>query len=187
MRRLCLLLVAAALLSPASLSAQNVLLRELAKEDQDYRTGQDVRRTDQERLKLVIAAVGSGEVKTDEDRFNAAIVLQHTGIRSCGDEMISLSADNYLLAHHLAKTAFEGGYTRARNLVAQTIDRHLSLTEGYQRYGTNRFINHATGREELAPIDRTVPDSERAKYGVPPLAELLKQFPEAAKKAPIKK
>jgi hypothetical protein len=33
-----------------------------------------------------------------------------------------------------------------------------------------------SGREELVPIDRKTSDAERDKYGVPPLAELLKTF-----------
>ncbi len=74
-------------------------------------------------------------------------------------------------------------------LVAATMDRYLAFTEGYQKYGTNFVFNQKTGKEELVPIDRNVPDSERARYGVPPLAELLKQFPEhsAPKKPDAKK
>jgi len=45
-------------------------------------------------------------------------------------------------------------------------------------YGTNRVINQTTGKEELIPVDRSVPDSERAKFGIPPLAELLKEYTE---------
>jgi len=56
------------------------------------------------------------------------------------------------------------------------------MTEGYQKYGTNRVINQATGEEELAYIDRATTDAERATYGVAPLAELLRQFREAPRK-----
>jgi hypothetical protein len=66
--------------------------------------------------------------------------------------------------------------------LAASFDRYLSFTEGYQKYGTNRVINQETGNEEWVPIDRKTPDSERAKYGVPPLAVLLKQYPEQAPK-----
>ncbi len=97
--------------------------------------------------------------------------------------MAAISPDNYLLAHYLAKSAFEAGHGEGRLLVAQTIDRYLSMAEGYQKYGTNRFINQSSGREELAPVDRSTSDSERARYGVAPLAELLNQFPEAERKA----
>src|SRR5204862_6402323 len=40
------------------------------------------------------------------------------------------------------------------------------------------ILNQETGKEEWVPIDRNVSDSERAKYGVLPLAELLKRYPE---------
>jgi hypothetical protein len=96
----------------------------------------------------------------------------------CEGRIISKGAYNYLLGHYLAKEAYEGGFQPAQLLVAQSIDRYMSMTEGRQKYGTNRFINQKTGKEEWTPIDRSVPDSERAKYGVPPLAELLKQWPE---------
>lgn len=58
----------------------------------------------------------------------------------------------------------------------------MGCTDGYQKYGTNRFINQRTGNEELAPIDRQTTDEERAQYGVPPLAQLLKLYPESARR-----
>jgi hypothetical protein len=161
---------------------QNLLLRELATEDQDYRRGKKVTRTDEDRIKIVLAQIAQGAVKIPEDQANAAIVLQHTGLAYCEKQIVGKSPDNYLLAHYLAKSAFEDGYKEARFLVAQTLDRYLSFTEGTQKYGTNRVINPKTGKEEWVPIDRQTTDSERTKYGVPPLAKLLKQFPEQARK-----
>ena len=163
---------------------QNLLLRELAKEDQDSRTGKEIVRTDAERVKIVLAQISQGALKIPEDNFNAALVLQHTGLTFCEKRLISKSPDNYLLAHYLFKNAFEAGYKDARILVAASIDRYLSFTEGYQKYGTNRLTNQETGKEELVPIDRNTPDSERAKYGVPPLSELLKRYPEQAPRKP---
>jgi hypothetical protein len=165
-------------------SSSSALLRELAREDQASRRGTTVARSDDDRIRLVLGELGQGRVITAEDKTNAALVLQHTGMTFCGEKLIGKSPDNYLLAHHLANAAFEAGDQNARHLVAQTLDRYLSMTAGYQKYGTNRFINQQTGREELSPIDRNTTDAERAKYGVPPLAELLKQFPEASRKAP---
>ena len=163
---------------------QNQLLRELAKEDQDSRRGKEVARTDEERVKIVLSVIGQGELKTPEDKFNAALVLDHTPFTYCEKRLVSTSPGNYLLAHHLFKSAFEAGYKDARYLIAASIDRYLSMTEGYQKYGTNRMINQETGKEELVPIDRKTPDSERARYGVPPLAELLKRYPEQPPKKP---
>lgn len=159
---------------------QNRLLRELAKEDQAFRNGKKVTRTDQDRIKIVLALISENALKVPEDKFNAALVLQHTGLTFCDKRLVSFSPDNYLLAHHLFKSAFEAGYKHARYFVAASIDRYLSFTEGYQKYGTNRVNNQETGKEELVPIDRKTSDSERAKYGVPPLSELLKQYPEQA-------
>lgn len=157
---------------------QSPLLRELAQEDQATRTGKQVSRTDEERQKLVLALIGKGLLKGPEDQLNAALVLQHTGLTFCEKRLVSLSPDNYLLAHYLAKSAFEGGMKDAGWLVAATLDRYLSYTVGHQKYGTQRVINQVNGKEELVPIDRKTTDEERAQYGVPPLATLLKQYSE---------
>lgn len=168
--------------SAAAVWGQNPILQLLVKEDQGSRSGEKISRTDEERIRAVLAEVGKGAVKTPEDKFNAALVLQHTPMTFCDNRLVSLSPDNYLLAHYLFLSAFENGYKDAGYLVACSIDRYLSTTEGVQRFGTNRVINQETGKEELVPIDRKTNDSERAKYGVPALSVLLKQFPEQIKK-----
>src|ERR1044072_8492322 len=93
------------LLAVSDSQGQNPLLRDLAKEDQDARTGKKVARTDEERIKIVLAEIGQGNLKVPEDRFNAALVLQHTGLTFCDKRLVSASADNYLLAHYLFKSA----------------------------------------------------------------------------------
>jgi hypothetical protein len=163
---------------------QNQLLRQLAKEDQDSRSGKEITRTDEERVEIVLPIIARGELKTPEDKYNAALVLQHTPLTFCEKRLVSTNPDNYLLAHHLFQSAYAGGYKDARYLIAASIDRYLSMTKGYQKYGTNRMNNQETGKEEWVPIDRNTPDSERAKYGVLPLVELLKRFPEQPPKKP---
>jgi hypothetical protein len=165
---------------------QTPLLRQLAKEDTDSRTGKTIERTDDERVKIVLELVAKGALKGPEDQFDAALVLQHTTLLTCGDRLVSRSVDNYLIAHYLFISSYEGGYKDALYLIAASLDRYLWLTDGYQKYGTQRAFNQVTGKDELVPIDRKTTDSERAKYGVPPLAELLKQYPEQApeKKTP---
>jgi hypothetical protein len=171
-----------ALVFASATLAQTPLLKQLAKEDTDSRTGKTVARTDDERARIVLELIGKGALKGPEDQFDAALVLQHTSLTFCGEKLVSRSADNYLLAHYLFISAYEGGYKDARYLIAASMDRYLSFTEGYQKYGTNREFNQVTGKEELVPIDRKTTDSERAKYGVPPLVELLKQYPEQPSK-----
>ncbi len=165
--------------TPPQVPSDNPVLTELAREDQENQMGKKMTRRDQDRVVLVLEQIGANKVSTAADRFHAAIVLQHSPMMFRNDSLMGVSPDNYLLAHHLAKAAFDDGYPAAKELVAQSIDRYLSLTTGVQKYGTNRFINQKTGREELAPIDRATTDAERARYGVPPLAELLKRYPEA--------
>jgi len=161
-------------------SGQNKLLQELAQEDQDARSGKTVARTEEERIKIVLSLIGQSELKVPEDKFNAALILQRTGVTYCEKRLVSISPYNYLLAHYLFTSAFEGGYKEAAYLVAASIDRYLTFTQGYQKYGTNRIFNQETGKEELVPVDRKTSDSERAKYGVPSLSELLKRYPEQA-------
>ena len=164
--------------------ASNPALASLAREDQAEQRGATVEHTSQQRVELVLAELANGRVVTPEDEFRAALVLDHSPMTFRNDQLAAKSPNDYLLGHYLARRAFERGYPPAGLLSAQTIDRFLSMTQGYQKYGTNRFINQATGAEELAPIDRSVTDEERSRYGVPPLAELLKRYPEAPRRKP---
>ena len=165
------------LIFSGSVIAQNNELKSLAEEDQIVRTGTKVTRTDEDRRKLVLQLIAMGKMNTSEDKFNAALVLQHTGLKFCDGNLVSSSPENYLLAHYLFKASLED----ARYFVAASIDRYLSFTEGYQRYGTSRVINQETGKEELVPIDRKTTDQERKKYGVPSLKQSLAQYPEQDK------
>lgn len=158
--------------------ADNLELSQLAAEDQAVRTGSNDPQSDDARREHVLRIIATGGAVTAQDKFNAALVLQHTGLTFCEGQLKSLSAENYLLAHFLFKEAMHGGIKDATYLAAASIDRYLSFSKGYQRYGTNRVIDQATGREMLVPIDRSVTDEDRALYGVPPLHELLKQYPE---------
>ena len=157
-----LMFILCASLTMIEAHGQNQLLRELAKEDQDSRSGKTVIRTDEERVKLVLSQIELGEVKVQEDKFNAALVLDHTPFTYCEKRLVSISPDNYLLAHHLFKSAFEAGYKDARYLIAASIDRYLSMTQGYQKYGTNRINNQETGKEEWGP-DRSKNPRQRAR------------------------
>ena len=159
-------------------ATSNALLDELGREDVASRTGHEVKRSDQDRINLVFGEIAGGRVQTPQDKFNAALILDHSPMTFRDNKLVALSPDNYLLGHELANSAFEAGYGDAKVLVAQTLDRYLSMTTGCQKYGTNRFINQANGAEELAPVDRKTTDQERARYGVPPLDTLLHQYRE---------
>ncbi len=156
----------------------NAFLNELAGEDQAYIEGVEVARTTAERSQLVLRELGVGRVRTAADRFNAALVLDHSPLTVRDGRLVAMSPENFLLAHYLAGQAFAEGYDGAAWLMAATLDRYLSLTVGYQKYGTNVFVDLDTGVEYRPYIDRATTDAERAALGVPPLAELLATLPE---------
>lgn len=188
------LMVAISLCVSAHSFAQNSELKKLAQQGEAVRMlpPEEARKVDwhdDDRVQQVLEFLAKGTVQTPEDKFYAALILQHTPlITSCEGRLVAESPYNFLLAYDLAKQSFAAGYKDAGILVAQTMDRYLSYTVGHQKYGTNRVYDQATGKEELVPIDRSVPDSERAKYGVPPLEKLLKQWPEQkSEKKPAEK
>jgi hypothetical protein len=154
-------------------------LRSLFQDDQNARLGDSDEPTgpaDQRRRLRVCELLAEGAVRTAEDQFHAAMILNHTSLKFCGDDMVSASPENYYLGHCLAASSLEKGHEEARLLVAQTIDRYSYYTTGQQKYGTHRTIDFETGQEILAPVDSTVTDQERAKYGVPALADLQKMY-----------
>src|SRR5688572_20105670 len=106
--RLLMMFMSIAFLPNVSYS-QNPLLKELAQEDQASRSGNEITRTDADRIKLVLGLIAQDALKVPEDKFNAALVLQHTGFTFCDKRLVSQSPDNYLLAHHLFKSAYEAG------------------------------------------------------------------------------
>jgi hypothetical protein len=163
-------------MSPAIASSDE--LSRLAMEDQAVRIGEPDPSSDDARRRRVLELLAAGAVSSPRDKFNAALVLQHTGLEFCDGRLRSASPENYLLAHYLFGEALQGGVEDARYLVAASIDRYLGFTSGTQRYGTNRVIDHDSGNELLVPIDRSVSDEERRRYGVPPLSELLERWPE---------
>jgi len=171
----------------AGAGAQTPLLKELVNEDQAVRCDapcpesvKKIARTDDDRRRIVLEIIAKGELKGAEDKFDAAVILQHTGATFCEGRLVSYSAENYLLAHFLFQSAYDAGYKDALYFIAAAMDRYLSMTEGTQKYGTNREFDQKTGKEEWVPIDRKTTDAERAKYGIAPLAELLKKYPEQA-------
>ncbi len=180
MNRICLL----GLLSLLAW-AQEPSLAELAKEDQEQRSGGSrPARSDEDRIRIVLQRLAAGEVKSGKDRLHAGLILQHTPLEVRDGKVVSKSPDNYLLAHYLFLQAMEEGEGAAKYLAAASIDRYLSFTDGVQKYGTNRIIDQKTEEELLIPIDRNTSDEERKRFGVPPLKELLQRYKEQERKTP---
>jgi hypothetical protein len=162
----------------ADARADNPELARLATQDQADRAEKEGEWDDDARRRRVLELLAAGAVASPRDKLNAALILQHTPGSICEGRLKSLSPENFLLAHHLAKAAFAAGLDDAKYMVAATIDRYLSFTEGRQLYGTNQLVDLESGETYLPQIDRSISDEERAKLGVPPLATILKQAPE---------
>lgn len=158
--------------------ADNPELARLATQDQADRAVKEGEWDDDARRRRVLELLATGAVATPKDRLNAALILQHTPGAICEGKLKSLSPENYLLAHQLAKAALAAGLDEAKYMVAQSIDRYLSFTEGRQLYGTSQLVDLESGETYLPQIDRSVSDGERAKYGVPALSTILTQAPE---------
>lgn len=131
---------------------------------------------DQVHRARVFELIARDSIKTNKDRLNAALILQHTAIEYCFNELKSISVENYLMAYYLSKAAFDNGETKAAQFVATTFDRYLLFTKGYQKYGTQRIFDDKSGEELWAPIDENTTDAERAKYNIPPLDSLRLQY-----------
>lgn len=158
----------------------NQLLSQMVVVDQEIRgPGNDtidLETVDRQHRTKVFELLANGEIRTAQDKLNAALILQHTGLIYCDSNLRSISAENYLLAHQLAQAALDAGNSGAANFVAVTYDRYLLFTEGYQKYGTQRLIDDKTGEEVWAPIDPATTDTERKRYRVPALDSLKKRF-----------
>lgn len=77
--------------------------------------------------------------------------------------------DEAARAHALAREAAEAGYAPARWLAAAAYDRACMYAGRPQRYGT-QFVPDGV-RYRLWDVEPATSDSERAEWGVPPLAE----------------
>jgi hypothetical protein len=76
------------------------------------------------------------------------------------------------VAHELALAAI-AHESSARPLAAAAYDRLRLLAGKPQKFGTQ--ATERDGRRELWPVDATTTDSERAKWGLPALAELQRR------------
>tara|TARA_R110000868_G_scaffold131361_4_gene341405 strand:+ start:4921 stop:5490 length:570 start_codon:yes stop_codon:yes gene_type:complete len=130
---------------------------------------------DQKHRKRVFELLAENQIKTPIDKYNAALILQHTNAIYCDNMLKSISPENFLLAYCLSNSAYNEGYKQAAYMVALNQDRYLLYTLGYQKYGTQKIYDEKSDSFLWAPIDSTTTDVERAKYGVPNKKVLLEQ------------
>lgn len=148
-------------------SADNQELAAMVKLDQEMRVqGLETGEQDEVHRKRVMEILADGLVITPNDKFNAALILQHTSLTYCDDKLTSKSVENYYLAYCLVKSEFDKGHREFGPMVAATYDRYLLYTVGYQKFGTQKIYDEATDQFVLAPMDPNTSDEERAAMGI---------------------
>jgi len=150
---------------PLTLSAAEVS-EELARmftEDQADRTTSpidwaQVGPRDAARLARVKHLYHGQALRSGEDYFHAAMILQH-----------SASAEDHLLAHEFCVAAISQGVEQAKWLAAASEDRFLMNIGRPQRFGTQ--YHRSSGSHSLHETDPEMEDSLRRVFNVPPLWE----------------
>ncbi len=144
-------------------------LQRLVNEDQADRQGStndpvEVRRIvdrDAQRRAQVAELLEAGAAKTGEDYYAAALIYHH------GDKL-----KDFARARELAAEAARLGHPKALRLAALAWDRWLMMAGKPQRFGT-QYQRAPDGTEfRLYPVDPSVTDEERARWGIPPLEEI---------------
>ena len=126
---LCLAGMAAACAASASRPPSAVVseLNQLAAADQAARTppNNPDPADDEVRQRRVLELLANGRIQGPEAEYDAALILQHSGLTIADGKVTALSRDNFLLAHLLAKAAVDNGDDSARSLAATALDRYL--------------------------------------------------------------
>jgi hypothetical protein len=85
--------------------SDNPQLKELVRIDQQMRqsdTVVEMEPIDKQHRAVVMFLLATGQIKTNTDKFNASLILQHTALTFCNGKLVSISPENYLLAYQLA-------------------------------------------------------------------------------------
>ncbi len=158
---------------------KEMYLKDIEIREQDERTDTvNLESFDKVHREKVFELLADNKIVSPNDKYRAALILQHTAAKICDGEITSISPENYLLAYHLSQNAMLKT-PKARDLniprmVALNYDRYLLYSQGYQKYGTQLIFDDTSGEMVLAPMDTTLAtDQERSQYQVEPLRVLL--------------
>ena len=166
--------IATCLFAPTATASDHPALARMFQEDQwDRRECPDVGpcfitpARDKDRQRAAMELLQSGQVRTANDFFHAALIFQHAP-----------SADDSALGHALASVAarIDPTHRGAKWLAAAAWDRTLMRRGKPQWYGT-QFAKARSGEGwELHEVDeRAVTDEDRKAVGIAPLVELREQ------------
>lgn len=134
-----------------------------------YHKEEGLRDSNRDHRGKVLELIGSREIKTSVDYFNAALIFHH------GDRIA-----HYIRAKQLAKKAIKLGNQDAKWIYAAITDRILVAKGKKQRFGTQYHVNIThqpngalKAEKEIHPYDKRISDLTRAKFNVPPIEKLL--------------
>ncbi|PTL76594.1 hypothetical protein [Vitiosangium sp. GDMCC 1.1324] len=148
-------------------------LKRLVEEDQSDRrpppktpeAWKAVSARDTQRRQRVDALIAAGEARVAADFFAAALVYQH-----------GKAPEDHARARELAAEAARRGHPGGMWLAAAAWDRWLMNAGLPQRFGTQYKTPPEGGPPQLYTVDPSVPDSERQRWGFPPLSEIPKHL-----------
>jgi hypothetical protein len=115
---------------------------------------------DKKRLARVRELYGNAELRTSEDYYHAAMILQHSDKPS-----------DYLLAHEFCIVAISKGEDRAKWLAAASEDRYLMNIGRPQRFGTQYKSSGPKAAFRLFEVDDSVTDGLRREFNTPTLEQ----------------
>ena len=158
-------------------ASDSILLKRLFDADQDDRKGSaidnETAKRDEDRRSQVLAELKARRIRTANDHYHAAMVLQH-----------AVSADDIRLAFSLAWVSAsmnsDGVNPKRRDralwLSAAAWDRIMMREDMPQWYGTQYHADDAKSEFKLYKIDESaVSDEERLRFKVPVLSEAKKR------------
>ncbi|NIR48489.1 hypothetical protein GWO43_20385 [candidate division KSB1 bacterium] len=131
-----------------------------------------LRERDAQRRRQLLEIIENNGLSAPEDYYHAAMVFQH------GETVVEIQ-----LAHTLAKHGAELGYRPARWLAAASLDRWLMYQGKPQKYGTQVVPDGK--KQRVWDVDPTTTDRDRAKWDVPPLAEMHQRAEQVTKTEPM--
>jgi len=182
-RLLCpVLLALAPALVPAAAAQEPAAIAALFQADQAERAGMAAQTSpaalkayaielaahDRDRREQALSLLRSGQLRTGQDYYQAAMILQH-----------GTTPQDYDLAHALATLAatLAPEDSQARWLAAASTDRWLLSRQPQQWYGTQPVCRVTQGQAqcELDVLATAVSDQEREVAGIAPLETLREQ------------
>ncbi|WP_342119135.1 hypothetical protein [Pseudoduganella sp. OTU4001] len=165
----------------------NLELRAMTQADQAGRKAGNINwdvlgAEDTQRRVRVRAMLAAGSVKTAEDFYNAALIMQHGS--EVQDYKLAFSLANISAEIDPESKSFTPAYKSGKWLMAAAWDRHMMNLGKPQWYGTQITKPHGKALWEVYQLDESaVSDAERQAHGVMPREEMQKKVAEMNKSA----